>query len=367
VIQTLRQVWSNPWFRLVVYVLLLVVLFQALSRVQSAITTLVLAFVFSYLTSPIVRWFEQRRLPRFIGVIAVYVGLGLFLALASVLLADMVSQLSAFVANLPVILTPFFNWVGGLPEQIGRVQLPPALEQALEQASLSLQSLLQGFTQTLLNALRALLSQGGNVIGFFASVLGGVFQLLTALTISIYLLYDLPKIGETLLKAIPLPYQPLALEIAGKLDRAVGGYVRGQILVALCVGTVVGVGLWIVGIPLAASLGFLAFIFNFIPFVGVIISSIPAILLALTQNPPLIKVLLTVLVLWIANQLEGNLFGPQIVGRAVNIHPVTAISAILIFAGLFGIPGALLAVPTVAFVKVMFTDYYLNSRFYREG
>lgn len=366
-IQTLRQVWSNPWFRLVVYVLLLVVLFQALSRVQSAITTLVLAFVFSYLTSPIVRWFEQRRLPRFIGVIAVYVGLGLFLALASVLLADMVSQLSAFVANLPAILTPFFNWVGGLPEQIGRVQLPPALEQALEQASLSLQSLLQGFTQTLLNALRALLSQGGNVIGFFASVLGGVFQLLTALTISIYLLYDLPKIGETLLKAIPLPYQPLALEIAGKLDRAVGGYVRGQILVALCVGTVVGVGLWIVGIPLAASLGFLAFIFNFIPFVGVIISSIPAILLALTQNPPLIKVLLTVLVLWIANQLEGNLFGPQIVGRAVNIHPVTAISAILIFAGLFGIPGALLAVPTVAFVKVMFTDYYLNSRFYREG
>lgn len=366
-IQTLRQVWSNPWFRLVVYVLLLVVLFQALSRVQSAITTLVLAFVFSYLTSPIVRWFEQRRLPRFIGVIAVYVGLGLFLALASVLLADMVSQLSAFVANLPVILTPFFNWVGGLPEQIGRVQLPPALEQALEQASLSLQSLLQGFTQTLLNALRALLSQGGNVIGFFASVLGGVFQLFTALTISIYLLYDLPKIGETLLKAIPLPYQPLALEIAGKLDRAVGGYVRGQILVALCVGTVVGVGLWIVGIPLAASLGFLAFIFNFIPFVGVIISSIPAILLALTQNPPLIKVLLTVLVLWIANQLEGNLFGPQIVGRAVNIHPVTAISAILIFAGLFGIPGALLAVPTVAFVKVMFTDYYLNSRFYREG
>lgn len=366
-IQTLRQVWSNPWFRLVVYVLLLVVLFQALSRVQSAITTLVLAFVFSYLTSPIVRWFEQRRLPRFIGVIAVYVGLGLFLALASVLLADMVSQLSAFAANLPAILTPFFNWVGGLPEQIGRVQLPPALEQALEQASLSLQSLLQGFTQTLLNALRALLSQGGNVIGFFASVLGGVFQLFTALTISIYLLYDLPKIGETLLKAIPLPYQPLALEIAGKLDRAVGGYVRGQILVALCVGTVVGVGLWIVGIPLAASLGFLAFIFNFIPFVGVIISSIPAILLALTQNPPLIKVLLTVLVLWIANQLEGNLFGPQIVGRAVNIHPVTAISAILIFAGLFGIPGALLAVPTVAFVKVMFTDYYLNSRFYREG
>ncbi|RIH83247.1 AI-2E family transporter [Calidithermus roseus] len=366
-IQTLRQVWSSPWLRLVVYVLLLIALFQVLGQIQSAITTLVMAFVFSYLTSPIVRWFERRRLPRFIGVIAVYVGLGLLLALASVLLADMVAQLSAFAANLPAILTPFFNWVGGLPEQIGRIQLPPALEQALQQASLSLQTLLEGFTQTLLNALRALLSQGGNVIGFIASVLGGVFQLFTALTISIYLLYDLPKIGQTMLQAVPLPYQPLALEIAGKLDRAVGGYVRGQVLVALCVGTVVGVGLWIVGIPLAASLGFLAFIFNFIPFVGVIISSVPAILLALTQNPPLLKALLTVFVLWIANQLEGNLFGPQIVGKAVNIHPVTAIAAILIFAGLFGIPGALLAVPTVAFIKILFTDYYLNSRFYREG
>lgn len=366
-IQTFRQVWSNPWLRVAVYVLLIIVLFQTLGRVQSAVTTLVLAFVFSYLTSPIVRWFERRRLPRFIGVIAVYVGLGLFLALASVLLADMVTQLSAFASNLPAVLTPFFNWVGGLPEQIGRIQLPPALELALQQASSSLQSLLEGFTQTLLNALRALLSQGGNIIGFIISLLGGVFQLFTALTISIYLLYDLPKVGQTLLKAIPLPYQPLTLEIAGKLDRAVGGYVRGQILVALCVGTVVGLGLWIVGIPLAASLGFLAFIFNFIPFVGIIISSVPALLLALTQNPPLLKMLLTVLVLWIANQLEGNLFGPQIVGKAVNIHPVTAIAAILIFASLFGIPGALLAVPTVAFVKILFTDYYLNSRFYREG
>ncbi|MER3443559.1 MAG: AI-2E family transporter [Meiothermus sp.] len=366
-IQTFRQVWSNPWLRVAVYVLLIIVLFQTLGRVQSAVTTLVLAFVFSYLTNPVVRWFERRRLPRFIGVIVVYVGLGLFLALASVLLADMVAQLSAFAANLPAILTPFLNWVSGLPDQIGRIQLPSAFEQALQQASSSLQSLLEGFTQTLLNALRALLSQGGNIIGFIISLLGGVFQLFTALIISIYLLYDLPKIGQTLLKAIPLPYQPMTLEIAGKLDRALGGYVRGQILVALCVGTVVGLGLWIVGIPLAASLGFLAFIFNFIPFVGIIISSVPALLLALTQNPPLLKMLLTVLVLWIANQLEGNLFGPQIVGKAVNIHPVTAIAAILIFASLFGIPGALLAVPTVAFIKILFTDYYLNSRFYREG
>jgi predicted PurR-regulated permease PerM len=369
--ETFRLVWQNLTVRAVVYGLLvlagLLLLRWVFGKASTAIGTIIIAVVFSYLTSPIVRFFERRRLPRFIGVAAVYVGLLLFLALASVLLADMVTQLSVYAANLPTLLAPALDWAQRLPEQIGRIELPQPVREALAQASSSLQNLLQGFTQTLLGALRALLAQGGNLVSFIASLFGGVFQLFTALTISIYLLYDLPKIAATIHRAIPQPYQPIVLELAQKLDRAVGGYVRGQVLVALLVGLVVGLGFWIVGIPLAASLGFLAFVFNFVPFVGIIISSVPAILLAATANPPILKMILAVLVLWIANQLEGNLFGPQIVGKAVNLHPVTAIAAILIGASLFGIVGALLAVPMMAFIKVLFTDYYLNSRFYREG
>jgi predicted PurR-regulated permease PerM len=300
-----------------------------------------------------------------LGVVVVFVGMLLFLALASVMLANMVGELTRFANELPNLLTPLFKWAQTVPEQIGRIELPQPVRDALAQASSSLQTLLQGFTQTLLRGLQALLAQGGNLLGFLTSLLGGLFQLLTSLTISIYLLYDLPKIAQTLLKAIPEPYQPIALELSSKADRAFGSFVRGQILVAACVGLTVMVGFLIVGVPQATSLGFLAFVFNFIPFVGIIISSVPAVLLALSKG--WLTVVLTLAVLWLANQLEGNLYSPFIMRRATSIHPVTGITAILIAASLFGFLGALLAGPTLAFLKILYTDYYQNSKFYREG
>lgn len=377
--QTFRQVWQYLWVRAAVYALALLLALWLLSwafhGARTAIVTITLAFAFSYITSPIVRWFEKRRLTRALGVVVVFVGFLLFLAVASVLLANLISQLTGFLNNLPALISPLLNWFGSLPGTLGRIELPQPVRDALNQASSSIETLLQGFAQTLLRGLQALLAQGGNLIGFFTGIVGGIFQLLTALTISIYLLYDLPKVGYTLFNTVPQPYQPLTRELADRADRAFGNYVRGQITVAALVGLTVAVGLSIVyGIfqgfsqqtfSQAFSLGFLAFIFNFIPYVGVIISSIPAILLALPLG--WLAALGAGLALWLANQLEGNVYGPFIMRRAVSIHPVTGISAILIAGSLFGIVGALLAGPILAFLKILYTDYYLNSRFYKEG
>ena len=363
--QTFRQVWQYLWVRAALYALILLLAFWLLSwafhGARSAVVTIALAFGFSYITSPIVRWFEKRRLTRALGVVVVFVGLLLFLALASVLLANLIGQLTGFLNNLPNLISPLLNWFGNLPGRMGQIELPQPVRDALNQASSTLETLLQGFAQTLLRGLQALL--------------GGVFRLLAALTISLYLLYDLPKVGQTLFNTVPQPYQPLTKELAERADRAFGNYVRGQITVAALVGLSVAIGLSIVyGIfqgfnqqtfSQAFSLGFLAFIFNFIPYVGVIISSIPAILLALPMG--WLAALGAGLALWLANQLEGNIYSPFIMRRAVSIHPVTGISAILIAGSLFGIVGALLAGPILAFLKILYTDYYLNSRFYREG
>lgn len=145
--------------------------------------------------------------------------------------------------------------------------------------------------------------------------------------LSAYFLYDLPRLGRAALAVFPEPYQPLAQDLAAKLNASVGGYVRGQLLVALCVGFLVGLGFWLVGVPLAASLGFLAGVFNLIPFVGVVVSGVPALLLAATGG--LGKAALALLVMVAANQLEAHVLGPLIVGRATRLHPVTAIAAIL--------------------------------------
>lgn len=365
----LAEIWKLLWVRIAVYAVSIYLLLQLLGMVlggaRGALITLALAFIFAYLTSPIVRALEKRQVPRFVGVLLVYLGLGLFLGLASFLIAEMVNVLARYVTELPRILAPLLTWIENLPSRIGQVELPPALEGAFAQAAQGLQTLLEGFTQTLLQGLRALLAQGGSLVGFFASLVGGVLQLFAALIISIYLLYDLPQISKTLFRAVPLPYQPFVADIAAKLDRAVGGYIRGQLLVAISVGLIVTVGFWICGVPLAGSLGFLAAVFNLVPFVGVIVSTVPAMLLALTVGWPQVLAVLGVVV--VANQVEAHVLSPRILGQATSLHPVSVIAAILVGSSLYGLVGALLAVPLLAFFKVLYTELYLNSRFYREG
>ncbi len=364
-LEAFRQVWANPYVRVLVYLLLFYLAFRLLQKAWPALQVLLTAFAFAYLTHPLVRFFEARRLPRVLGVVLVYLGLGLFLGLTSFLTAQTVVELSRLAQELPRLLDPLWAWLLGLPDRIQAVPVPESLKPVLAEASRNLQGLLQGFLETLVRFVQGLLGQGGNLLGFFASLVGGIFQLLAALTLSVYFLYDLPRLGRAALLVFPDPYQPLVTDLARKLDRSVGGFVRGQLLVAFLVGLIVGIGLWLVGVPLAASLGFLAGVFNLIPFVGVIVSGVPALLLAATGG--WLKVLLALLVLWLANQLEGNLLGPLIVGRATRLHPVTAIAAILVGASLFGLWGALLGVPTAAFLKVLLLDYYQRSRLYREG
>lgn len=375
---TLSWAWQNPWIRLAVYLLLLGLVFWLLSWVlngaRTAIGIVSAAFVFSYLASPVVRWFEQRRLTRALGVVVVFVGMLFFLGLATVLLAGMTTQLARFINNLPSLVEPLVGWARGLPDQIGQIELPPVLLEALNQATLNLQTLLQAFTQTLLRGLQSLLAQGGNLLGFFTGLLGGAFQLLTVITISIYLLYDLPRVGAALFRAVPLPYQPRVQELAQKADAAFGGYVRGTLLGALFNGVLIGLAMYLsfgafqgfgVGVlTQAMSLGFLAFIFSFVPVLGVIISAIPALLLALPLG--WLAFAVVALVLWVCNQIQGVVW-PIIMGRTTSLHPVTGIAAVLIGASLFGVAGALLVVPLVAFVKILYTDFYLHSRFYREG
>lgn len=375
---TLSWAWQNPWIRLVVYLLLAGLVFWLLSWIlngaRTAIGIVAAAFVFSYLASPVVHWFEQRRLTRALGVVVVFVGLLFFLGLATVLLAGMTAQLARFVNNLPSLVEPLVGWARGLPDQIGQIELPPVLLEALNQATLNLQTLLQAFAQTLLRGLQSLLAQGGNLLGFFTGLLGGVFQLLTVITISIYLLYDLPRVGAALFRAIPLPYQPRMQELAQKADAAFGGYVRGTLLGALFNGVLISLAMYLsfgafqgfgVGVlTQAMSLGFLAFIFSFVPVLGVIISAIPALLLALSLG--WLAVAVVALVLWVCNQIQGVVW-PIIMGHTTSLHPVTGIAAVLIGGSLFGVAGALLAVPLVAFCKILYNDYYLNSRFYQEG
>ncbi|WP_253665789.1 AI-2E family transporter [Thermus scotoductus] len=231
--EAFARVWENPYVRVLVYLLFFFLLYRFLLRAWPALSILLTAFAIAYLTHPVVRFFEGKRLPRLLGVVLVYLGLGLLGGLASFLTAQTVLELSRLAQELPRLLDPFLAWLLDLPGRVRAIPIPETLKPVLAEAGQSFQGLVQGFLDTLVRWLQGLIGQGGNLLGFFISLLGGVFQLLTALTLSVYFLYDLPRLAQAALRVFPEPYQPLVAELAHKLDQSVGGYVRGHQCVAL--------------------------------------------------------------------------------------------------------------------------------------
>jgi predicted PurR-regulated permease PerM len=112
-------------------------------------------------------------------------------------------------------------------------------------------------------------------------------------------------------------------------------------------------------------LGFLAGVFNLVPYLGVVIAITPSLLLALSQGWGQVLGVLVVFVA--ANQFEAHLLSPLVLARATQLHPATVIVAILLGASLLGLWGAVLAVPAAAFLKLVYSDYYLTSCLYKEG
>jgi predicted PurR-regulated permease PerM len=225
--------------------------------------------------------------------------------------------------------------------------------------------LLQNFSNTLLKGLNALLAGGAGLLQGVAGLIGGLFQLFLALIIAAYLMLDFERVGETALLVVPKPYQTFSRELAAKLDRAVGGYLRGQLLVALLAGLTLGVGYALVGVPMAPALGLIGGLFNLVPYLGGFVSLLLAVLVAATKS--WVTVGLAALVFVIENQLEANVYSPMILSKTTELHPLSVIFAILLGGSLYGLWGALVAVPTAAFLKLLFYDYYLKSRFYQEG
>ena len=155
--------------------------------------------------------------------------------------------------------------------------------------------------------------------------------------ISLHLLVDGPRFGERSLAIIPPQHRAKALFLQDNVARVLGGYLRGQLTLALIIGLLAGVGTEVLGLPYAVVLGVLAGLFELVPMFGPVLSAIPAVLVALFMPFP--TVVWVVLFFLAIQQIENNVLAPRISGHAVWLHPLGAMFALLAgfqLAGLLG-------------------------------
>ncbi len=376
-----EYVWRSPWVRAAVYsvIILLTLWWLGSNYGQYSFVLIVglVGYLLAYLLNPLVVLLQRWRCPRGLAVVIVMLLLLGLLLLGSLLIAQVVMQLGEFVQRVPEAVEEAGSSIGGFTAWIGSISTsfqhfmagPLGVESADELSALvrdQAAGMLANTASSFAQLLRNIVSGGtGVLIEGATSIISGTAQFVLILLASAYFLADYTRISANFYRIVPVRWRPVYSDLAVKADQTVGGYLRGQLLISGILGGVLWLGLAILGVPLALAIGFLAGIFNIVPYLGPIIGAIPAILLGLTISP--LTALLVVILFVLANQLEGNLLSPLVLSKNVNVHPLTVLLAIMAGLSLFGLVGALLAVPAVALAKLVFEDYVLGSAAYHSG
>ncbi len=193
------------------------------------------------------------------------------------------------------------------------------------------------------------------------TTINGLFNLITIAVLSFYLLLERDRIKKNLYKVIPVLPQERVTNLIQKIDVQLGHWVRGELALMFIVGLATYIGLSLLKVPYALPLAVMTGILEFIPNVGPIFSGFVATIVTVATGSPVSAVGVVVLYV-IVQQLENNLLVPKIMQAAVGLNPLVAILSFLVGATLFGLPGALIAVPTAAMLQVIVIDLYDFSK-----
>jgi predicted PurR-regulated permease PerM len=323
-------------------IILAYLLLRLLVYINPIVPPLLIAVAVVYLLNPLVSALERRGVPRAAGAGIVYVLFLCIVALVISLLVPVVTrQVGQVIDHFPDYLTDAQATISRLAARFGQ---EPDFRLDAEQVRewLSAGENRQAVTRYL-TGLRSVTN----------SVISGLIIIVLGPVMAFYLLVDLPRLRRGAMALIPPGRRE---EIKGLMDRigqAVGGFFRGQLLVALFVGVASSIGLWAIGLPYWLLVGMVAGIFNLVPLVGPFIAGGLAVIIALVSGEPL-KAVWAALVLLAVQQIDNHLISPNVMGRTVQLHPVVVMLALLVGASFAGLFGMLVVVPLVAMAKIIF-------------
>jgi predicted PurR-regulated permease PerM len=321
----------------------------ALARAAGSVLLILLAAsTIALILNPPVRMLVQRGLPRGLAILTLYVGVFAFIGGCGVLLANPISaQVSHLERDVPHFISQANRDLASLQHWLDRRGVKVQIQQ-------------QGHTA--LDTLeKNILKRSSDIVSFSRDLLTQVvttgFDLVLVFVLSIYLLVYGDEIGNLVRRIVPPGDGTPEDDFPLLIQRAVFGYVRGQLLFSLIMGSSAALALWIFGLigifpdgeRYALFFGGFYGLMEFIPYIGPIIGPLPAVLVALFVNP--ISAVWVILLFIVLQQLEGHVVAPQLFRISLRINPILIILSLLIGFRLYGIAGALLALPIAAVVR----------------
>lgn len=333
-----------------VWLVLIIIIARMLGYVGTALLILIMAALIAYAVQPLVGFF-QRIMPRALAILLVYlVILGILGFLFYLLVTTSVAQIAALAAQVSRYLSPGARGKASPLMQI--LQRVGITQQQMAAFSKSVEAQLSGIATDMAK----------NAVPLLSGIVGGLVNVLLTAIISIYLLVDGRRVVHWVRRNAPVSMQTGTERLLDILQRVVGGYIRGEVVLCGIIGLLVGLGMFILRVPYAVMLGTLAFFLEFIPVIGTLASGVICCLLAMTQG--WITFVLVLCYFIGLHALEGYILAPHIVGKAVGVHPAVTLLALAAGSELFGVLGAVLAAPAAGLIYSVIVSFWL---YYREG
>jgi predicted PurR-regulated permease PerM len=311
-----------------------------LAAVWAAREALMLVYVSALIAmgfSPLVRVIERRpgasrrAIPRWLAILSIYLAIITVIAAIGLLVVPpLVSQAAALWSKMPNEFNRFQSWLIRHRLMVHRVTLEEAVQNAPPGTS--------G------NAV-------GTVLVAISSVIGGVFGLITILILTFYLLLEAESMFEYMMRFVPAGRRGDVAGAAREAVQKVSAWLRAQFVLAGVMGTFAAVGLGFMGVPYFYVVALIAAVGETIPIVGPVIGGITAVAIAISVSAKL--ALMVGVYFLVLHQLEANILVPKIMERRVGVSPVAVMVALLIGGALWGLVGAILAIPTAAILSII--------------
>lgn len=327
-------------------------IFHPLIVILSTVTPpIILAFIAYYLLNPIVDLLEKWRIKRIWGIIILILGIsGLLTGIILLIAPSIETQIKELVKNFPIYLGQLGD---SITAWLQNSFLGPYYDEGYNWLVSNFSNIPGIIGSYLVNAFQGVRNIASTVTNVFVAII-------TFPIILFFLLKDGKRFKEYSLKLLPPKFRHDTNQILVNMDTQVGSYIQGQIIVATCIGILLFIGYLIIGLPYAITLAIIAAITSVIPYLGPTIAIIPAIIIAIVDSP---FMLVKLAVVWALVQfLEGNLISPNVMGRTMQIHPLTIIIVLLVAGNLFGIVGVILGIPGYAILKVLVSYVYMKFK-----
>ena len=323
-------------------------LLKFLGEILMIISPIFIGFLIAWLFEPLVSKLEEKKIPRILGCILVYIIIfGLLLLICYLFIPSLISQIKDFVAAAPSIFDDLTRFATNFIKKMDTGNLIDIAALKNEVATA-----ITNFGTSIGSDLPKYIFQIGK------SIVSGGVNFVLGLMIGFYLLYDFNKVNDNIKNIIPYSWKNNYEELVHRINTSLRSYVQGVLLVMLLVFITQCIGLTLAGIESPILFALFCAVTDIIPYFGPYIGGVPAVIVGFTISPITgICVLISILVVQI---LENNFYQPLIMGHTMKLHPVTIMIGLLIFQDFFGIIGMVVATPVIACLKVLIT--FINEK-----